>query len=78
MSKKTPARELIRLAMIYAQMDRENMAECDKGEEGEKAAALAKEFHAYRMKHWGRTKGEADFADATLVDVIELRRRSNS
>jgi hypothetical protein len=69
MSKKTPARELIRLAMIYAEQDRSNMAECDSGEEGQKAATLAREFHAYRMKHWGATTFEAAIANATTVDV---------
>jgi hypothetical protein len=69
MSKKTPIRELIRLAMIYAQSDRENMAECDRGEEGQKAAALAKEFYAYRMKHWGETSFEAAIKDAETFEV---------
>lgn len=69
MREKTPARELIRLAMIYAEQDRANMAECDNGEEGRKAASLAKEFRAYRMKHWGPTSFEVALENAPLVEV---------
>ena len=64
--------------MIYAEQDRENMAECDKGEEGEKARALAKEFRAYRMKYWGRTSFECAIEKAGTVTLDELRARKTA
>lgn len=71
--KKLPATELIRLAMIYAEQDRALMAECDKGEEGKKALALAQEFRAYRMKRWGSTSFEAAIAELERLSALSRR-----
>jgi len=69
---KRSVSELLRLACIYAEQDRIGMAHCDGGEEGKKAAQLAKEIRAYRLKRWGRTALESDLDGAYSIDIKDI------
>lgn len=75
MSRKHRFAHLVQLAFIYAESDRLAMADADKGPEGEEAMALAKEFHALRMKRWGKTKLERMMEEATPMDIHEILAR---
>lgn len=75
MAAKTPARELIRLAMVFAEQDRAAMAEATRGADRDTATRLAQEFRAYRLKHFGPTSFEVEMANAKPVDVYTLHAR---
>lgn len=75
---KRPFDELLRLAFIYAEQDRQSFSECSKGddEHGAAAALLAAEFRAYRQKRWGKTRHEVNLENCTTVSIDELHESS--
>ena len=81
MAKKRSVDELLFLACIFAEQDRTGMADCDKGENGQEAAQLAKEIRAYRLKRWGHTRLEREMESAErvpLTDILSSMRKGKS
>jgi hypothetical protein len=77
MPKKWTVDELTRLAFVHAEDDRRSMAEAQGDNDyGRECIELADKMHAYRMKRWGRTQGEADIDGMTLVDVRDLPKEN--
>lgn len=64
--------ELMRLAFIWAEQDRDAMADAwpRASAESKHAAFQALQLRNYRLKHWGRTKLEADLAGAKSRRIV--------
>ncbi len=64
--KKLRVDELTRLAFIWAEQDRDAMADAWPKGSVERAEALAvlKQLRDYRMKRWGRTRLESILSEA--------------
>ena len=77
MSKKYTVDELLRLACIYAQQDRETLAGCCAEDDpaGIEARNLAQQIAAYRLKRWGKTKLESVMETMVNVPVQEFLKR---
>lgn len=67
--------ELFRLALIYGAQDRHAYAQADKGPEGDKAAALAKEMDRYRLHRWGQTSMERMLKESRVVLLSDILKR---
>ncbi len=76
-SNKIPTRELIRLAFIWAEQDRDALAECFNPGTKERAEhrAEAAQLLAYRQKRFGRTVSD-DIDTLPPISIQELRRRA--
>lgn len=65
--------ELLRLACLYAEQNREGFIAAHEGMEDDPACVEAKTFlaqlRAYRMKRWGRTKIEKACSEAKAQRV---------
>ena len=70
--------ELMRLAFLYAEQDREGYLDAisTTDNEGEKAEtrALINRLRKYRLKRWGRTRHESLMEHAETKTVEEIRR----
>lgn len=66
--------DLLRLALVNAELDRSSYAEaCGyDSEEGARAVDQARQFRDYRLKRWGRTVHEARMANSKTVSLEEL------
>jgi hypothetical protein len=80
--KSLPVDELLRLACVYAECDREEwlraIAHCDDAEmntERERVQAYLTQLRAYRTKRWGRTKLEEAMDGMVSVPVEEIAAR---
>lgn len=77
--KKLPVDELTRLAFVWAEQDRLSLADAwgmDKSPEGREAMSEAAQLRKYRMKRWGRTKGDTLLATGSAVSLASLMRRA--
>jgi hypothetical protein len=77
--KKLPVSELLRLACIYAEQDREAFAMAvGEGQERQEADQFIEQVRAYRRKRWGRA-GCDMVSDAMRecrpVSVYEVAKR---
>ncbi len=77
--KKIPTRELIRLAFIWAEQDRDALAECYNPGTEERAEhrAEAAQLRAYRQNRFGRTVSE-DIDTLPPISIQELRGRAST
>ena len=77
--KKLPIDELLRLACIYAETDREEYQRSIEGagmeDEKAKTAAFLKQLREYRLKRWGRTSLEAAMDEMKPVPLSEIASR---
>jgi RecB family exonuclease len=77
--KKLPVDELLRLACIYAEIDREGylMAINKSGAAEEKARteAFLKQLREYRWRRWGKTGLECQLEEMKPVNPLEILRR---
>ena len=78
-SAKLSVSELLRIACFYAERDREEYLaawEHCKDEEAERIKRETRDFldqlRDYRLKRWGRTKGERLLENAKLVSLKSL------
>ena len=71
--------ELLRLACIYAEQDRDSFIQAHENMPNDPAAKRArsvlKQLHAYRMRRWGATPLEKDLERAESVPFPEAIRR---
>ena len=69
--------ELTRLAFIWAEQDRQTLAECwpPGSKERRQAASEANQLRRYRLKRWGRTKLEVILDGAKPVRVQDLFKK---
>lgn len=78
---RLPVDELLRLACIYAEQDRQEYAAaihgCDAEAEQETAEFL-RQLRAYRLRRWGKTKLETWMDGAKEVSVSEVAARLNA
>lgn len=79
MSKKLSTSELLRLACIYAETDREAMldaiANTNDEEEKNKIRSFLKQLKDYRKKRWGETELEFFKRTTPSVPVHEIFKR---
>lgn len=72
--------ELLRLACVYAEQDRESLMSAYEHMKSDPEYKAAKEFakrvRAYRLKRWGKSKSEATFDGAKGVSIFELLKRA--
>lgn len=75
MKRKLTVDELTRLAFIWAEQDRESLAESwpPGSEERADAESDATALRRYRLKRWGRTRLEEVLSDGTFVDPLTLK-----
>jgi hypothetical protein len=68
-SKKYSVSELIWLALINAESDRESYADAvgKNTDEGREALNLVRQFRAYRLRRFGRSFGEAAIENSVLI-----------
>lgn len=70
--------ELMRLAFLYAQQDREGFLDAIRNsgmdDEERETRALIKELRQYRLKRWGKTKYEAAIEKAPSKTIDEIRK----
>lgn len=71
--KRIPVDELLRLACLYAEQDREGFLNCYSSMPNDPAALEAKAFldqlRAYRKKRWGKTQLQAAMDRGEMTDV---------
>lgn len=67
--KRWPVSELIRLALIHAEMDRREYQRCDPGPDGQEAGELAQALYKLRARRYGETPFERKILTADLVDA---------
>ncbi len=79
--KKYSVDELLRLACIYAELDREGFVRAHDNMPNDpaavKARAFLKELRAYRLKRWGKTALEVELENTKSVPVSEIVKREN-
>ncbi len=79
MNKNLPVDELLRLACIYAEQDRESIitayANMPDDPEAVKAGEFLKQLRVYRRKRWGRTKHEQVLSAGVPTPVSEIAGR---
>ncbi len=75
--KKLPVRELTRLAFVWAEQDRDSIADCWPPNSPERAEAEneSRQLRAYRMKKWGRTVGDRIGEKCKTVSLSEIAKR---
>lgn len=70
--------ELLRLACIYAEQDRQAFVEAYASMPNDPAAKKARKFlkalKAYRLKRWGKTTGETILDQASEVTIDQHRK----
>lgn len=69
--------ELLRLACIYAETDRQEFLDCiahckEDADTIEETKDFLSQLRAYRLKRWGKTKLEAATERMTAVQVAEI------
>lgn len=68
--------ELLRLACIYAESDRESFIQCHEHMPNDPACKRAVRFlsklRAYRLKRWGKTALESELDEAKAATVQEV------
>ncbi len=72
MSKRITVDEMLRIALIDAEVYERDLAEANRRAdpvESKKAADLAEQMRKYRLKRWGKTQYEASIENATVVEV---------
>lgn len=79
--KKLPEDELLRLACIYAESDREALVAAyehmPRDPERKRAERFLKQLRAYRLKRWGQTNLEATMEKMRPVSVADVMGRPN-
>lgn len=77
--KKLSVSELLRLACVYAELDRESwlhaMANCRGPEDAAEVSrieAFVAQLREYRLRRWGKTRLEAVLEEANAVDVADV------
>jgi hypothetical protein len=73
--KKIPVDELLRLACLYAEQDRESFIDATNGSDPEYAAEQAefvRQLRAYRLKRWGKTQSEVMLEGCVSRNVAEV------
>ena len=73
---KLPVSELLRLACIFAEQDREEFLRSYSHIPGDPEAAEAREYleqlKAYRLKRWGKTRLEGAIEAGTPKTLLEI------
>jgi hypothetical protein len=72
-----PIKELIRLALVYAEQDRLSFSHAVRlsdPDEYEQALDLVKQFNAYRLRRYGKTPLETSLEDADPKTLEEVRK----
>ena len=78
MAKRLKVDELLRLACIYAEQDREEYLRCQPTNDPHyqdiiaETKAFLKQLHAYRMKRWGPSVFEQMMADCRTMTAEEF------
>jgi hypothetical protein len=74
--EKLSVSELLRLACIYAEDDRQGFADAYAKDTPERAEALdlVRQLRAYRLKRWGKTKLESALESGTPTPVAEITK----
>lgn len=77
MSEKLSFDELTRLAFVWAEQDRASLADCWPPGSNERANSKSQydQLKAYRLKRWGRTKGD-ELDELQRIPLSEIRKRA--